>query len=280
MSPADLLLPFFGVLTGLALGALGSGGSTLALPAFVYAAGMPVKPAVATSLAAVGATSLLGTLIARRRCLLYGCPGQEVDARVALYFAGGGLIGSFVGARLAKYLPDSIQMLLFAGVILAAATAMIRRSLAQEQPVSIDTKPPNPSRPFGLLLSLGAGVGMLTGLVGVGGGFLIVPALTLFAAVPVKRAVSTSLWIITANSATGVLAYLGQVPIGWEAVGLFLAFALGGMVAGQAIARAAHPRKLQMAFAVFLILVGLFTIGKTLATRPSHADNVKTSRLH
>jgi len=274
MSPYDLLLPLLGGLTGLALGALGSGGSILALPAFVYAASLPVKPAVATSLAVVGMTSLIGAILAQRRCKTFGCPGQEVDARIAGLFLLGGLVGAFTGARLSHLLLDTAQMLLFAAAIVTAAIGMLRRrnaGIARKKPAA-----PHPTRqlPFWLLIPLlGLGVGLLTGTVGVGGGFLIVPTLTLLADVPVKRAAATSLWIIAANSATGMLGYLGKVPIAWGPAGLFLAASLVGMVAGQSVARSARPQRLQTAFAVFLLLVGGFTLAKTLTAKSPSASS-------
>src|SRR5215472_2020950 len=127
MSPQDLLFPGLGLLTGFALGSLGSGGSILALPAFVYAAELPVKSAVATSLAVVGMTSLVGAALAQIRCHKRGCPGQEVDLRMAALFALGSLVSSLVGTHLAHSLPDRAQMLLFACVILAASLGMLLR---------------------------------------------------------------------------------------------------------------------------------------------------------
>ena len=264
MSLYSLLLPLLGLLTGVSLGALGSGGSILALPAFVYAAHLPVKSAVATSLAVVGATSLIGAVLARYRCETHGCPGQEVDGRVAVLFTAGGLAGSFAGARLAGLLPGGVQMILFAGVLLGAAAAMLRRRSEPDVETPTTGGAPAPARLVWIVPALGLVVGLLTGLVGVGGGFLIVPALTLLAGVPVKRAAATSLWIIAANSATGLLGYLGQVPVAWGTAGVFLVTAVAGMAAGQRVARTAPPRRLQTAFAVFLLIVGVFTIAKTV----------------
>lgn len=278
MSLHDLFLPLLGLITGLLLGALGSGGSILALPAFVYAAGLPVKSGVATSLAVVGASSLIGALLARRRCHTYGCPGQEVDTRVALLFALGGIVGSFGGARLAGLLTDRTQMLLFAGVMIAAAMGMLRRTKDKDESPSH-----RPDRPLWLVPTLGLGVGLLTGVVGVGGGFLIVPALTLLAGVPVKRAASTSLWIIAANSATGMFGYLGHTQVAWGVASLFLVVSILGMVMGQYIARTAKPQGLQIVFAVFLVLVGGYTVTRTLTANtggatPAGADSTQTAK--
>ena len=261
----DLLLPLLGLVTGLLLGMLGSGGSILALPAFVYAAGLPVKSSVATSLAVVGATSLIGAILAKRRCNTHGCPGQEVDGRVTALMTVGGLAGALAGARLAALVPAQAQMLLFGLVMLGAAAGMLRRR-PQERcgfPAG-KTEAAEPSAlPRLLVLLLGIGVGLLTGVVGVGGGFLIVPALTLLARVPVKRAASMSLWIIAANSLAGLAGYLGHVPVAWGAAGLFLAVAVVGLIAGQRLAAHFQPQGLQRAFAVFLVVVGVFTIINT-----------------
>jgi uncharacterized membrane protein YfcA len=265
MSPHDLLLPLLGLVTGLLLGLLGSGGSILALPAFVYAAGLPVKSSVATSLAVVGATSLIGAILAKRRCSTHGCPGQEVDGRVTALMTVGGLAGAFAGSRLAALVPAEAQMLLFGLVMLGAAAGMLRRRPQERCDLLLGkTKVADPAAPprF-LVLPLGVGVGLLTGVVGVGGGFLIVPALTLLARVPVKRAAAMSLWIIAANSLAGLVGYLGHVPIAWGAAGLFLAVAVVGLGAGQRLAARAQPQGLQTAFALFLVVVGCFTLFKT-----------------
>lgn len=271
MSPwDDLLVLLVGLLTGMALGALGSGGSILAMPAFVYALGMPVKSAVAASLVVVGAVSLLGAVMARRRCVLFGCPCQEADIRIALLFAAGGLVGSYTGARAATFLPDSAQMLLFGAVVVAACIAMARRTDVERAP--LEQSGLSAAR-FALwaVPPLGLAVGLLTGLVGVGGGFLIVPALTLLVEMPVKQAIATSLWVIVANCATGLLGYIGRVPIAWIAVAWFITAAIPGMMAGQHIARIANPPRLQKAFAAFLLLIGVFTVTQTLLAHRTEA---------
>ncbi|MDQ2730226.1 MAG: sulfite exporter TauE/SafE family protein [Armatimonadota bacterium] len=273
MSLHLLLLPLFGLLTGLSLGALGSGGSILALPAFLYAGGLPVKSAVATSLGVVGATSLIGALMASWSCRQSRCEGQEVDVRVAVLFSAGGLLGSFGGARLAHFVPDQVQMLVFSAAVVAAAIGMVRRALQttvlpseRNGQDTLSVSSIQNYRPWFVPLS-GFGVGVLTGIIGVGGGFLIVPVLTLLARIPVKRAISTSLWVIAANSAAGVLGYIGHVPIAWSSAGAFLATGIVGMAVGQALARWAQPRGLQIAFAIFLLVVGGFTVFKTLGSR-------------
>ena len=259
-----LLMPALGLITGLLLGTLGSGGSILALPAFVYAAGLPVKTSVATSLAVVGATSLVGAIIAKRRCSAYGCPGQEVDGRVTALMTGGGLVGAFAGSHMAELVSSDVQMILFAGVMLSAAAGMLLRRTDAKSAGTVESTDADevPRSPI-LVLLLGLGVGILTGLVGVGGGFLIVPALALLAKVPVKRAAAMSLWIIAANSAAGLVGYLGHVHVAWGSAALFFGIAIVGLAIGQRLAARAPAKGLQRAFAVLLIVVGCVTVFKT-----------------
>jgi uncharacterized membrane protein YfcA len=188
-----------------------------------------------------------------------------VDGRVTTLMTMGGLAGAFLGARLSAVVPAEAQMLLFGLVMLGAAAGMLHRRPPEHGGLpagKMETAvSPAPNRL--LVLPLGIGVGLLTGVVGVGGGFLIVPALTLLARVPVKRAASISLWIIAANSFTGLAGYLGHVQIAWGAAGGFLVLALPRLVAGQRLAAHAPPQSLQRAFAVFLVIVGCFTVFKT-----------------
>lgn len=256
----SLLVLSGGVLTGALLGLLGSGGSILAMPAFIYIAHIPVKSAIATSLAVVGATSLIGATLAKRRCNVYGCPGQEVDPKITALFAIGGLFGAFGGAKLSPFLPAKLQMILFACVMLGAATGMLKRKAEPDAP-SPSHKAPLPAF---AVLPLGASIGLLTGLVGVGGGFLIVPALSIAAKMPLKRAMNTSLWIIAVNSFMGALGYIGRVPIDWNAAVAFLAGSGIGMAAGQNWGRSISPRRLQIAFAGLLITLGAFTLAQNL----------------
>ena len=252
----SLLLLSTGLFTGTLLGLLGSGGSILALPAFLYVAHIPIKSAVATSLVVVGTTSLVGAVLAQRRCSVHGCPGQEVDPKITLLFALGGVFGAFGGAKLSHLLPASLQILLFACVMLGAALGMLKRKAEPSPQASTNTSP----LPSFATLGLGASIGLLTGIVGVGGGFLIVPALSLSAKLPIKRAMNMSLWIIAVNSLMGTLGYIGQVTIQWHAAGLFLGGSLLGMMAGQSWGRSLSPRRLQVAFACLLVVIGVFTL--------------------
>ncbi len=172
------------------------------------------------------------------------------------------MAGSFVGARLAADLSDSIHMALFGATVVAAALAMVRSTIGAER-----SDAPTDTRRTWTMPIVGLGVGLLTGVVGVGGGFLIVPAMSLAAGLPIKRAISTSLWIISANSMVGVIGYSSHATIAAAPAAIFLVSALFGMHAGQRIAARAQPRQLRLAFACFLVLVGAFTVFRSTVDR-------------
>ena len=251
----NLALAAFAALTGLALGTLGAGGAILALPAIKYAAHLPQREASATSLLVVGSAALIGGLMTLRRCQRDPDEARP-DFKVALPFLVSGLLGSWGGAMVSKFVPELALKLLFGAVVLAAAEAMYLRAMAPA--------PPKEQRniPFWITPIVGLLMGMLTGLVGVGGGFLIVPILTMATPLSLKRAAATSVWIITGNAAAALVGYIGHVHIGWGLAGAFLAIAIVGMSIGQRLARHANPKTLQLTFAVFLVVIGIVTFLK------------------
>lgn len=244
------------VLIGVSLGLLGGGGSILAVPILVYAVGMAAKPAIATSLLVVGATSFIGALRHWREA--------NVDVRTAVVFGAVSMIGSYAGGRLAARVSDTFQLLLFTAVMFAAAVAMFR-SRGEDVPRAARLR---------LVVASAAGVGLLTGIVGVGGGFLIVPALVLFSGVPMKRAAGTSLVVIAMNSATGFLAYAGTVPIDWKFTLLFTLLAIVGVVIGSAFVKRVPQIVLKRAFAGFIAAVGVLIVVQNVEriaeTRDAH----------
>jgi uncharacterized membrane protein YfcA len=251
------------VLVGLSLGLLGSGGSVLTVPIFVYVLGFAAKPAIAMSLPVVGATSLIGALGHAR--------AGNVNLSVALVFGGIAMVGSYAGARGAALVPGGVQLLLLGAVMLAAAASMLRQSLRTGR---IEDRTPSlgARRSPWLVALAGFGVGMLTGLVGIGGGFLIVPALVLLARVPMRQAVGTSLAVITMNSAAGLLGYLGAVEIAWGVLAQFVAVAASGVLAGASLGRSLSAVALKRVFAVFLLVVGalmLYQNRAALSARPA-----------
>lgn len=181
------------LLIGLSLGLLGSGGSIITLPVMVYVAGIPVNQAVGMSLVVVGGTSAVGSYLRFR--------SGEFAGRPAAIFALSGMLGAFWGAKLTHLMKPSVLMLLFGILMVIVGTALVRK-----RPAETGIKSCSLSR----CLVAGIAVGVMTGFLGVGGGFLILPALMLFAGVEMKPAIGTSLAIIAFNSFAGVA---GHVPI-------------------------------------------------------------------
>lgn len=242
----DQLLGFsLALLVGLALGLLGGGGSILTVPIFVYVMGYPAKSAIAMSLLVVGLTSLVGAVGHWR--------GGNVSVRDALSFGVLAMIGAFAGARLARFVPGEVQLALLAVVMLASATMMIRGAL---RPAPPRPGPPHPA----MRVAAALGVGMLTGLVGVGGGFLIVPALVLLGGMEMKPAIGTSLVVIAMNTASASLGYRNQVPIDWRVAASFTTIAIGGSLVGARLAGRVDARHLRLGFGVFLIVLAIYIL--------------------
>jgi uncharacterized membrane protein YfcA len=229
---------------GLALGLLGGGGSILTVPALVYVLGIDAKPAIAMSLAIVGVTSLIGAALHRRL--------GNVRLDVAAAFGLVAMLGAYAGATFAASLSGATQLALLAIVMLAAAVSMLRSAHVES--------PAGASPRLAVLMPVGFGVGVLTGLVGIGGGFLIVPSLVLLARLPMRQAVGTSLLVIAMNSAAGLAGYLGAVPLDWAFLATFTAVAAVGAVAGTALGVRVPQPALKRGFAVFLLVVGGFVL--------------------
>jgi uncharacterized membrane protein YfcA len=236
-SAAGLLLAFP---VGLSLGLLGGGGSILTVPILVYVAGLDAKVAIPASLVSVGATSLVAALAHARR--------RAVDWGAALAFGGAGLVGAFLGARVGRTLSGHTLLVMFSVLMVAAGLLMLRGRRAG--------MPPHPPHPL-LVAPLGAGVGLLTGLLGVGGGFLIVPALVLAAGLAMPLAVGTSLVVIAINSASGFIGHLGAqaVPYGYAAA--FTLVCVLGALLGERLGRNVPAATLRRWFGAFVIAVGL-----------------------
>jgi uncharacterized membrane protein YfcA len=243
------------VLVGLSLGLLGGGGSILTVPIFVYVLGFPPKEAIAAGLAVVGAVSLFGAAGHWR--------AGNVAGRPALLFGVASMAGALGGARLATVVSGRAQLFLFAIVMLLAAAFMLRG----RGPGPGAT--PRPAR-MAVILPVGLGLGVLTGLVGVGGGFLVVPALVLLAGLRMKQAVGTSLAVIAMNSATGLAGYLGQVDFAWSVIASFMGVAILGSMVGVRLVSHVPQRVLQRVFAVFLLAMGLWIVYQNRAVVLPH----------
>lgn len=235
---------------GVSLGLMGGGGSILAMPVLVYVAGMSPDAAVPMSLAMVGATSLFaGTLHARRGAL---------DASLLVSFGGAGAVGALAGAQLTHLVSGRLLMGLFAALMIAVGGLMLTGTSARVLARGTGR------RRIWVALLAGVAVGALTGFLGVGGGFLIVPALVLLAGAEMRVAIGTSLFIIAASSAAGLVAHLqqGSIPLG-PMLALTTA-ALVGAVVGHRLAQRTSPRGLRRAFGGFVVLVGALVAAQSL----------------
>ncbi len=228
---------------GLSLGLLGGGGSVLAVPIFVYVLGYEAKQAIAMSLGVVGVTSFLAALGHWR--------AGNVDARMAATFAPVAMVGTYGGTRLATLVSGTFQLVAFALVMLASAVFMLRGSSARLAEASDAV-----AMPPGIVGGEALLVGVMTGFVGVGGGFLVVPALALLAKVPMRVAIGTSLAVIALNSSVGFAGYLGAVEVPWLFMTAFAAVATVGAFGGSRLVRFVPHHVLRRSFAVFLIVAG------------------------
>lgn len=246
------------LLIGVTLGLMGSGGSILTLPLLVYLLGRPGDTAVAESLAIVGGIAAFGVIPHARKHL--------VEWRTALIFGLPGMAGAFAGALIGAWLDNTLQLIIFAAVMLTAAVFMFRRP-KPTNPDDITDKRPAPA----LTALQGAAVGILTGTVGVGGGFLIVPALVLLARLPIHRAVATSLVVIAANAAVAFTRYTitladQDLHPDWKLIILFIAIGAAGTFLGKAVGGRISQPALRRAFAVFLIIMGTIILAREGST--------------
>jgi hypothetical protein len=252
MDHASVLGLTLALAVGLVLGLLGGGGSILALPILLYVFRVPTKPAVAMSLAVVGMSAFMGFLSHWRQ--------GTVVLRIALPFGLCAMAGAFISARLAHLVPATVQLYLFGLFAVTAAVLMLRDSL-RPQPLEANGAPLPVVPRFSPLLALQAvGVGVLTSLIGAGGGFVIVPALVLIARIPVKPAVGSSLLIITLNALAGFVGYIGQVPMDWALIGAFTSVAALGAVIGAKLVPFVPQRRIKQGFAMMIVLLGGYIV--------------------
>ena len=249
---------------GLALGFLGSGGSILAVPVLIYLLGQEEKVAIAGSLAVVGAVAAAGAIDAARR--------GAIAWRAVLLFGGAGFVGSSLGALLGARSSGTIQLALFGLVLIAAAVAMaFRRVPSPSEPSEVLAAGASPygQRSAGKMVLDGFLVGILTGYVGVGGGFAIVPALTLLGGLPMYLATGTSLAVIAANAGTGFAWHLVLSPqlvrvLDWPVLGAIALVGMVGSLTGRHLARRFDDRALRRAFAVALVLLAILVLRDAL----------------
>ncbi|MFM7773274.1 MAG: sulfite exporter TauE/SafE family protein [Candidatus Kapaibacterium sp.] len=256
-----------GVAIGILMGLLGGGGSIMAVPVFVYLCGMSPKLAIVLALVIVGCTSAVGVVPHLRR--------GNVDARRAAVFAALSSVGAFLGARVSIFVTGEFQLLLFS-VVMAVASFFMIRPTGQDR---ADAEPPIRQGVRDLLRTAGpaVGVGVLTGIVGVGGGFMIVPVLTLILGMDMRKSIGTSLLVIALNSAVASLGYLSQDGM-WGSVmttdvlalplstfaPVFLACTFAGVIIGSRLSDRVPPSMLKRAFGFFLLSVSVMMISQRL----------------
>jgi len=251
------LLVLLGAAIGAILGALGGGGAILTVPALVYLVHQSPQNATTGSLIIVGATALTA--------VISHAHAGNVRWRIGLSFALAGVGGAIGGTALNHLVPGHVLILSCAGLLLICGALMLRRKRTTEQPPENLADRPMSTRALTRTLSAGLVVGFLTGFLGVGGGFVIVPALVVAVGLPMNSAVGTSLLIIAANCATSLAARTGISHIDWK---IILPFAISAMVAalaGRRIASALPQRAVTHAFAALVLAVAGYMAVHTLA---------------
>jgi len=258
------LIVLFGAVVGLSLGLTGGGGAIFAVPLLVYGLGMLPQEAVGVSLAAVGATSLVGFLHRWRL--------GQVEIRTGLLFAAAGMLGAPIGSWIASLLPDTLLLLLFAALMVIVAVRLWQTACQVGARQFNERDGPTcqrdaagvlaiTSRCAVLLVVVGLLTGVLSGLFGVGGGFVIVPALILASGMPIQHAVGTSLMVIALVSVSGVTAHVwrGQaIPL--EVTVSFVGGGVGGLLVGQSIGRRLTGPRLQKVFAIAILAVAAYVV--------------------
>lgn len=246
-----------GLAVGLLMGALGGGGAILAIPLLVYGFGFSPAQATLASLVVVGIGAAAGVLTQAR----------SVDWRRGAFFGVLGLAGAYSGRMLAHGLDGRLLLLAFSTLLLVVASLMVRkarRSSVRAQGMNATSRP-SAFRQGATLMGAATGVGFLTGFFGVGGGFAIVPVLTLILGLSMATAVGTSLLVILINSLVALALGAGALPsLDWSALAPLLAATAVGTLVGTWGGRRLPQRSLQLAFAIFLYVVAAYMAATTL----------------
>jgi len=239
---------------GLSLGLMGSGGSILTVPVLVYLVDQPEKIAIAGSLLIVGSIALLGSLPYMRQ--------KQVDWPTVWLFGIPGMIGTYGGAWISAYLSGIMQLAIFAVVMLLASYFMLKPK------TNIEQQSDHQRHVFKIVLD-GLIVGLITGIVGVGGGFLIVPALVLLGGLKMRAAIATSLVVIALKSFSGFVKYLdvlddAGLSLDWNVIAVMIVLGGAGSALGNKIANKVPQDKLKKVFGIFLIIMGIYILARSL----------------
>lgn len=241
-----------GAVIGVLLGLLGGGGSILAVPALVYALGMDMDHAIPLSLLVIGIASAVGAVPKIR--------AGQVNWRLAVVFAAAGIPATFIGSAIGAHLPQRALLICFAAVMVLAGVRLLTDTGQTGSACDVGTEGIDWRRCAPRSIPAGFGVGLLTGLLGVGGGFLIIPVLVVMLGIEMPIAVGTSLLVIVANSAAGLTAQLHRADIDWSVAAAFVGTAtVSSLVAGQLGTRVDVDR-LQRWFAYLVFAVAAFVL--------------------
>lgn len=241
---------FLSGLIGLSLGLIGGGGSIITVPVLVYVIGVEAHEAVGMSLAVVGGTSFVGSFLHYRR--------GSLELKTGIIFGASGIVGALLGSPLTRLLSPPNLMMTFALLMLFIAVLMIRKKKVSESEIEKIEKNPNTLKS----LAAGLGVGILTGFLGVGGGFLIVPALLMFGGLSMKNAIGTSLFVIFLNCIAGLVGHASQNHFDWKLTALVTSLAVVGAIVGTLLSHRIAAHRLQKGFAVFVLAVAFFLIAQ------------------
>ena len=247
-----MILSWIGALmVGLSLGLLGSGGSILTVPVLIYLVGEQEKAAIAESLGIVGAISLAGFIPYAFK--------KQVHWRSVILFGLPGMAGTYGGAAISEFVSGTFQLMLFAVVMIVAAVLMFK----DKTTVEVDQE--GTMHAWWKIVLEGIAVGILTGLVGVGGGFLIVPALVLLGGLPMSLAIGTSLLIIALKSFSGFFKYMDvlaemNISMNWELIFIFSLIGAVGSLIGKTIGGKISNEGLKRFFAIFLVFMGSYIV--------------------
>lgn len=244
-----------GLIIGALLGLVGGGGSILAVPALVYGVGLPLSEAIPTSLIVVGAASAVAVLPRLRR---------GVNWRLAIIVGAAGVATAYLGTMVNRMLDQRVLLGAFAVIMVIAGVRMFLPTRSAGGPCALPGGGVNWRSCLPRALATGAVVGFLTGLLGVGGGFLIVPALTLVLGLPMGVTVGTSLVIIVINSVAGFAAHLGDVQIDWAVTGAFAASAMAASLVAGRLGRGLSDTVLKRGFAVLVLGVAVYVAVQAL----------------
>lgn len=248
------------VFVGISLGLLGGGGSILTVPLLAYVAGMDAKQAIATSLLVVGVTSGIGAISHAR--------AGRVQWRTGLIFGAAGMAGAYGGGLLARFIPGTVLLIGFAVMMIATAIAMLRGRKDAGRNDGAEGGERGSERgqhlPIPTIIAEGLVVGLATGLVGAGGGFLVVPALVLLGGLPMPVAVGTSLIVITMKSFAGLAGYLSSVQIDWPLALAVTAAAVAGALIGARVTGKVNPDALRKSFGWFVLAMSSIVLSQEI----------------